>query len=424
MEHDEPQSEPLEVKTFLPRDMELIDPYRRLPPEFHRPQPARRRNRKRVAAILFAVTVVSVFFAGMLPGAIGGSLAGFSLLLKAVSVGGQGVLIRQLVTNGAIFSSALLLTLVAHEMGHYLQALRYGVPASPPYFIPFPISPFGTMGAVIVQGAGVADRKQMFDIAISGPLAGLVLALPITYFGIYEAKIAQIPPGAAGISYGDPLLVQWMVSVIHRPLGPNEDIVLTPLLFAGWVGIFVTALNLIPIGQLDGGHVLYMLVGRRAHPVAMLMLWGGVGYMVYTGNYSYILIAILLMVFGPRHPPTADDSVPLGLPRIILGWITLAFIVIGFTPIPIKDHRDARRQRPAPRRNAEPPAGPLAYFTGAQRTLCARTPRQSRGLWPRNFDQRIQTHQRRLAPPGLTESGSVLMCRVRLCFDVQSPALF
>jgi len=359
MEYDEPQSEPLEIETFLPGDVELIDPYRRLPPEFQ-PQPPRPRSRKRLAAILFAITCVTTFLAGVVVGRPEGSILGFVALWKSVTVGLQNTSTAELLTNGLIYSGALLLTLMAHEMGHYLQALRYGVPASPPFFIPFPIGPFGTMGAVIVQGAGVADRKQMFDIAISGPLAGLVLALPITWFGIQQAEIKAIIPTGLETWYGDPLIVQWMVAVIHRPLGPNEDIMLNPLLFAGWVGIFVTALNLIPIGQLDGGHMLYMLIGRRAHPVAMLMLWGGVGYMVYTGNYSYVLIAILLIIFGPRHPPTADDSVPLGLPRIILGWLTLGFIIIGFTPIPIKDHRDAPKPRPAPRRNAEPPGGPLA----------------------------------------------------------------
>jgi membrane-associated protease RseP (regulator of RpoE activity) len=107
------------------------------------------------------------------------------------------------------------------------------------------------------------------------------------------------------------------------------------LLFAGWVGIFITALNLIPIGQLDGGHILYTLLGRRAHTVAVSVLAFAVGYMIFTGNYSYSLMVILMLMMGPRHPPTADDSVPLGTFRIVLGWLTLGFILIGFTPTPI-----------------------------------------------------------------------------------------
>jgi membrane-associated protease RseP (regulator of RpoE activity) len=221
-------------------------------------------------------------------------------------------------------------------MGHYLQAKRYGVPASLPYFIPLPISPLGTMGAVIVQGAGVANRKMLFDIAIRGPLAGLVVALPIAYIGVLQVTQIAVPDAGAPI-YGDPLLLRWMIELVHGPLGEGEEVVLNPLLFAGWVGIFITALNLIPIGQLDGGHILYTLIGRRAHLVARLLLLGAVAFMIYTRDPAYGLIVLLLFIFGPLHPPTANDRVPLGWPRVLLGWLTLAFILIGFTPHPISD---------------------------------------------------------------------------------------
>lgn len=237
--------------------------------------------------------------------------------------------------GGIAYAAAVMFILVAHEMGHYLQARRYHVPASLPYFIPMPLTPLGTMGAVIVQGRGSADRKQMFDIAISGPLAGLVVALPVMYFGLLNSTVKAIPDNFNGIVYGDPLIIKWMAASIHGTLPPGHDIVISPLGFAGWVGILVTALNLIPIGQLDGGHILYTLIGKRAHVVAMGILGGAVIYMFATNNVAYSLMIVLLMLMGPRHPPTRDDSVPLGKFRIILGWLTLAFIIIGFTPRPI-----------------------------------------------------------------------------------------
>src|SRR5262249_19640054 len=224
----------------------------------------------------------------------------------------------------------------AHEMGHYLQARRYGVPVTLPLFIPM-IPPLGTMGAVIVQQPGVADRKSMFDIAITGPLAGLVVALPLNWWGIAHSQIRPVADITFG--YTNPRIVEWMIAWIHRPLGPGEDIVLNPILFAGWVGILVTALNLIPIGQLDGGHILYCLIGRKAHWVALPLFLGGIGFVIYqmlSGRPpGWLLMVFLIFLMGTRHPPTANDDVPLGKTRIILGWLTLAFIFIGFISAPM-----------------------------------------------------------------------------------------
>jgi len=238
--------------------------------------------------------------------------------------------------NGFLYSSGVMLILFAHEMGHYLQARRYKVAASPPYFIPMPLLPFGTMGAIIFQRSGYADRKKLYDIAISGPLAGLVFALPIAWLG---ALNSVVKPRAAfsggGMEFGDPLVMQWMYEMVHGPLAKTDVIMLNPLLFAGWVGIFITALNLIPIGQLDGGHILYSLIGKRAHTVAFLLVGATVAYMVASQNYQYALMLVLIVMMGPRHPPTANDQVELGWFRVLLGWLTLGFIYIGFTPIPI-----------------------------------------------------------------------------------------
>ena len=246
---------------------------------------------------------------------------------------------RTTLFNGLTYSLAVLMMLGAHEAGHYLQARRYGVPASLPMFIPMPFGPLGTMGAVIVQQARVANRKSMFDIAISGPLAGLMVALPLNWWGIRNSKIVEIRPESMG--WTNPLIVEWMVGWIHRPLQPGEDIALNPILFAGWVGIFITGLNLIPIGQLDGGHILYCLIGKRAHRIARLLYVGAIAFVVYQvarGNHEYggwTLMLLLLGWMGTRHPPTANDDMPLGMPRIVLGWLTLAFILIGFVSTPM-----------------------------------------------------------------------------------------
>jgi membrane-associated protease RseP (regulator of RpoE activity) len=191
------------------------------------------------------------------------------------------------------------------------------------------------MGAVIAQAAGVADRKAMFDIAISGPLAGLVFALPIAWFGIQQSELVTIIPEKGALIFSDPLVLKWMIELKHGPLGEHQEVSLNPLLFAGWVGVFITALNLMPIGQLDGGHILYTLIGKRAHFVSLSVLAAGVGYMAFTQDLGYLLMVLLLLWMGPKHPPTADDSRPLGLGRHILGWVTLAFVLIGFTLRPI-----------------------------------------------------------------------------------------
>ena len=237
--------------------------------------------------------------------------------------------------GGFVYSAAVMSILLFHEMGHYLQARRYHVPASLPYFLPMPISPLGTMGAVIVQAAGFANRKALFDIAISGPLAGLVLALPITYWGLTYSSYA-VPESPDSLIFGDPLIVQWMAEWILGPQPAGTEIMSHPLMFAGWVGIFITALNLIPIGQLDGGHILYTLLGRKAHWVAIGLVLGAGGLMAWHNNYQYGVMLLLVFLMGIKHPPTANDHMELGWPRIILGWMTLLFIIVGFTPEVVK----------------------------------------------------------------------------------------
>ena len=133
---------------------------------------------------------------------------------------------------------------------------------------------------------------------------------------------------------GKPLLYKALAYLTFGPLEPNDAIALHPLAFAGWVGVFITALNLIPIGQLDGGHVLYGLLLRRAYPFMQLALFGAMLGVVVFGYWGWSLMILLLMLMGPLHPPTANDNIPLGTGRTVLGWATLCFVPIGFTPVP------------------------------------------------------------------------------------------
>ena len=235
--------------------------------------------------------------------------------------------------GGWVYAVSLMTILVCHEMGHFLQARRYGVPASLPFFLPMPISPIGTFGAVIGMDSRVGDRKALFDIGISGPLAGLVPTLLFCIIGIQQAKVDVIPASGA-MQFGEPLLFKFLTWMRFGPLPDDSTVFIGPMAFAGWVGLLITSLNLLPIGQLDGGHILYGLLQRRAHAVATFLLLAAVAAVVAFGYYGWTLMLFLLFFMGPKHPPTANDYVRLGPWRTVLGWLTLAFIPIGFTPTP------------------------------------------------------------------------------------------
>jgi membrane-associated protease RseP (regulator of RpoE activity) len=236
--------------------------------------------------------------------------------------------------GGWIYAAAVLGILLCHEFGHYVQARRYGVPASLPYFIPMPIGPIGTMGAVIGMRGHMGNRKALYDIGISGPLAGLVPTLICCVVGLYLSNVVPAVATPNEPSLGAPLLFHWLAPMVLGPIPPMHMIDLHPLAFAGWVGVFITALNLIPLGQLAGGHILYALLRKRAHIVAQVLLAAAMIGVILGGYWGWTLMILLLMLMGPRHPPTANDEVPLGAARTILGWATLCFVPIGFTPTP------------------------------------------------------------------------------------------
>ncbi len=235
---------------------------------------------------------------------------------------------------GLTYMFCVMLILLLHEMGHFIATLIYRVPASYPFFLPFPANPIGTLGAVIAMQGNAADRKQIFDIGIAGPLAGLVAAVPIAYFGTAQLDLTGQPYGGFGLRL--PILMDWFAQAAQVPGYEAGDVVwlsqLNPLFVAGWVGMLITGLNMMPIGQLDGGHITYTLFGKLAHLIAQLTIVFAIAYMVYQQNYMLILMVALLLLMGPKHPPTRDDSVPLGAIRYGLGLVSLAIPVLCFPP--------------------------------------------------------------------------------------------
>jgi membrane-associated protease RseP (regulator of RpoE activity) len=238
---------------------------------------------------------------------------------------------------GPLFSAALLFILTAHEFGHYFAARHYHVPATLPYFIPFPFSLFGTLGAVIRMSPRIPHRRALFDIAAAGPIAGLIPALPITYIGITMSRVIEksdIPSGS--ISLGEPLLYQGLSWLALGSLGESVDVVLHPLAFAGWAGMFVTALNLLPIGQLDGGHISHALFAGRSRLMAFAMFGGLAAFSLWAGDATWIPLLALLFLFGIQHPRSMDDGRPIGAGRKVLGAVMALVFVTCFSLVPIR----------------------------------------------------------------------------------------
>lgn len=290
---------------------------------------ARRSRRVVLPLVLFLLTCASTFWAGVAvePNQYL-SLCQQSQSLMPI----RRVLLTEF-HNGVEYMLAVVAILLTHEMGHFLATVRYRVPASFPFFLPLPITPIGTLGAVIGIEGRSADRKQIFDIGLAGPLAGLCVAIPVMWAGISRLNL-QLANGQGGLRIELPLGAALMMKAL-RPdgaalldglwLGHLQG---NPLLIAGWFGFLITGLNMLPVSQLDGGHVAYCLFGRRAHWIAWAFLAAVGVYIVLAEAYVWILMALLVFLMGPAHPPTRDDSVRLGVVRTLVGLISLAIPVL------------------------------------------------------------------------------------------------
>lgn len=237
---------------------------------------------------------------------------------------------------GLWFSFGLLTILFAHEMGHYLMCRKYKIPATLPYFLPFPdYSPFGTLGALIQIRGAFPHRRALFDIGITGPIAGFVLAVIAVYVGI---SISIETPQPVFLKYelifGKSLMFLLIERIATVGSNVNVSVLDHPMIFAGWVGLFVTALNLLPIGQLDGGHVLYSILGKKSQKLFYVFLVG-FGIMIFF-YYGWGLFFVLLLLFGRKHPPPIDDYSVIDKKRIILGAFMFLVFLLSFSPIPIE----------------------------------------------------------------------------------------
>jgi membrane-associated protease RseP (regulator of RpoE activity) len=238
--------------------------------------------------------------------------------------------------EGIPFAFTLLGILGTHEFGHYFTARAYGASVSLPYFIPAPPPLlFGTLGAIIRMRSPARDKNSLFDIAAAGPLAGLVVALPALWIGLGWSKVAAVPAGGS-VTFGDSLLLRFMTWLAFGPLPPGHDVFVHPVALAGWVGLFVTALNLIPVGQLDGGRIAYALFGARHRQISIATFLGLVALGAVTGSGNWFVWAFLLLfVMGFHHQPPLDDLSPLSPGRCAVGVACLLMLILLIPPVPI-----------------------------------------------------------------------------------------
>lgn len=266
----------------------------------------------------------------------------FVLTLATTTIAGalnEGVAIEELGgrwTSGLPFSLTLMSILLAHEMGHYLLARRHGVRVTLPFFLPGPPFVFGpgTFGAFIRMKSLPPSRRVLFDIGAAGPWAGICVAIPAVLYGLHLSELKPIPPAFSGLEFGDSLLFKLLGRLVVGPIPYGFDIFLHPIALAGWFGFLVTALNLLPVGQLDGGHVVYALFGRRHRWIARSFLFFtvAIGFYGWSGWFAW---AVLMLLVGVDHPPPLDHSTPLDARRRLAGWATLVLFAVTFVPVPI-----------------------------------------------------------------------------------------
>lgn len=272
--------------------------------------------------MLFLVTVFTTLWAGA-----------YQVNAKPVK-GAWDFLMRypQDLVQGWPFAGTLLGILVTHEFGHFWLSRIHRVPASLPLFIPGPPQFIGTFGAIIRMRSPIMNRRALFDIGVAGPIAGFIVAVIALIIGLSMSTV--VPKlGLYGLQLGEPLLLQFFAWLIFGPIPDTYDIVLHPVGFAAWFGLFVTALNLLPVGQLDGGHVAYALMGRRQRTLAFTVLpilivlgvWGWPGWLLWAG---------LTGLVGIAHPPVIDPATDLGRGRLWVGWLAIAIFILSFSPVP------------------------------------------------------------------------------------------
>lgn len=273
-------------------------------------------NLTRLHILLFFLTFLTTLFAG-------------AVLNGVIPWEQPGKIYR-----GLPFSLTILLILMTHELSHYFMSRKHHVSATPPYFIPAPTL-IGTFGAIIKMRPPIYYRASLIDIGASGPIGGFLVAVIATVAGLGYSEVVPTGEIEGGIAFGSSLLFSFLTEIVLNADPGEHDIVLHPVAFAGWVGLLITSLNLLPIGQLDGGHIIYALFGAKHRVIALVMipLLTILGIFYWEG---WIVWATLMVIIGYRHPPVIYPEIPLDRKRKLLGWISLAIFVLTFTPVPVK----------------------------------------------------------------------------------------
>ncbi len=297
------------------------------------PQPdGRRPIRWRTHILLFLATFVTTTLVGALHyAAFQTGFAERPLELNWWSLAG-----------GLWYSGGVLAILGAHEMGHYVACRYYGLDATPPYFLPLllPILGFqtGTLGAVIRIRSPFPNRRVLFDVGVAGPIAGFVVMVPVLFAGLAMSEILPLPPVASGTYLGEPLLFQWATEWVLGPAKQGHGLNAHPMVFAAWFGMLATALNLLPFGQLDGGHITYATLGRLSTPISILTVGSAVVMTFVSTSWLALtlMMVAMLIALGPRHPRVLFEFEPLGSGPLAVALAALVILALCFTPTPIE----------------------------------------------------------------------------------------
>lgn len=238
------------------------------------------------------------------------------------------------ILHGLSFSLTLMTMLLCHELSHYFASKKHNIKATLPYFIPAPTL-IGTLGAFIKMRSPITTRRALIDIGASGPIAGFIVSFMATIIGLPMSQVVQTKTTAGGLVLGDSLLFYFLSWIVFGNIPASYDVVLHPVAFAGWIGFFVTALNLIPVGQLDGGHIAYAILGERHAKISkiLVLIMLLIGLFFWEG---WVIWAVLLLILGLRHPPVLFWEVPLDDRRRLISWITAIIFLLTFIPMPFK----------------------------------------------------------------------------------------
>ncbi|MEW6599841.1 MAG: site-2 protease family protein [Nitrospirota bacterium] len=236
--------------------------------------------------------------------------------------------------KGLPFSLTLIFILMTHEMSHYMASRLHNVSATLPYFIPAP-SIIGTFGAVIKMRPPIPDRRSLIDIGASGPIGGFIIAIIACVIGLYLSDVQPTGEIQEGLAFGSSLLFSFLTKLVLGIDPEKYDILLHPVAFAGWIGLLVTSLNLLPIGQLDGGHITYALLGEKHAWISkgMLPVLVVLGIIYWEG---WLIWAVLMIFLGYRHPPVVYPHIQLNRGRKLIGWLSLLIFILTFTPTPVQ----------------------------------------------------------------------------------------